>query len=304
MMKVFQDGNVYFAHKAGASPKNIGDILCSPCLYFDVRSKNQPILIVGGGSIPNAENINVPGKFHARITWAVGTSTSLLPPETNNRTLLSARKLLNLFYTKRKKHREITASGAEKIILSTRDRNAVIDNTHLVACPSCFHPVLRRARGKRIGVVLNANVKVSGNIEQLYNAIRNLFPEIIFATNAMDEQQLESFLSETETIITNSYHFTYWSLLSGGSVAPIACSDKIYSVINLLNQSGDTIRNYKKGDDVTLKEAIIDALNAKDWIRLSDPELTRDGLQETNIRFCKTISEILPEVKITQRTDR
>lgn len=290
-MQLVKKNGVSFYSKWDAEPANIGDQLTSPALYFDFNNLgSRKILVVGGGAIPDALKVFSGDQHDVRIIWGVGKSDPLFQSSREKRKNIKRRiksslaSLLELI------------SRAETRVVSSRELGTAAP--YLVPCPSCLHPVCTTPRGKGIAVVLNANDRVSGGVDLVMNDVQRDFPGIEFVTNSVDEVELLNLFRRTDWIITNSYHMTYWSLLSGGKVTPIAHSSKIPGLLSLFNLPEEGVATYRSGNSQQLGQAIRDALAQRRFIELENPHETRARFCSLNETFGSAVMQAVPDLEI------
>lgn len=298
------EGNI-FAHHATPKVPNIGDQLCAPYRYFRFtlipRSRFMGrCLVVGGGAIAGAQDLYRDAGYRARIVWAAGTSrafgkTPAQPPTGVLRRMRQKLGQIRRSAVRRVKH---GLRGGEIVVASSRDPDPS-NYDMFVPCVSCFHDVCDTPRGTGLAVIINENPDVSGEARTLLDALRAKYPDVLFATNAMTEEQLLEIFSRTDRIITNSYHMTYWSLLSGGKVRVIGYSSKLESVLSIFGFSPDHLLRYSRGDRDGLESALRTALDCEDWLSLSDPDTVLDRFRGLNLNFAKNVMRAIPDLTIT-----
>lgn len=202
--------------------KNTGDLFCSPLLYFadyfrkynvmlhQIQSpklfeisKNDVVILGGGGILYDNWNENINRILDCCdnvIIWGAGTNSNDLDAYNNHK--------IQIDFSKVK-------------IVGVRDfrNNGGLDYT---PCPSCMMPLIKEARkvkpSKNIGTMLSFGYKPDRRYENLdhFHNINEVF----------------NFIADHETIVTSSYHCSYWSTLCGKKV--IAISDGTTS--KLINQ--------------------------------------------------------------------
>ena len=70
--------DVHFAHHSNTIPYNVGDDFCAPYHYFRFEVDEilaGKCLIIGGGTITEAESLFDDRRYAVKILWAVGSST-------------------------------------------------------------------------------------------------------------------------------------------------------------------------------------------------------------------------------------
>jgi len=93
-----------------------------------------------------------------------------------------------------------------------------------VPCSSCLHPILdtRATIENEIGLIFHQKTMSNGKIQ---NKLKD-FPSI---SNSSSLEEIINFIAKSETIVTDSYHAMYWSILMEKKVVVIPNSSKFYS---------------------------------------------------------------------------
>ncbi|MBB3710873.1 hypothetical protein FHS00_000426 [Limimaricola variabilis] len=286
-MRHITAGRVTFAHKADAEPPNIGDILCSPRHYFDFSFEGPGrVLVVGGGAIPDPLAADGGNEFAHRLVWATGASRPFYPrPKDRIRAI---------------QHRLREGASQRRwpdALVGSRDPDAA--GADALPCPSCFHEVCDTPRGAGIGVILNANPRVSGG--GLPDWLGQEHPGLLLGSNAISEADLLAFFGATRRIVTNSYHMAYWSLLSGGEVAILGHSSKLASLLTLFGLDPQQIHRYPQADYRRMEAALRDALDRGPWLSLKVPAATREDFRARNMDFAARATRTVPGLRITRR---
>lgn len=219
---------------------NIGDFLCTPKHYFNFKlrpekSNNlQDTLIIGGGTYNRSFGLNYINKYSKPINigWGLGVTINKNNPHQVNNIREVISEALNIYD-----------------ICSTRDNDIIKWNEKLlfVPCVSVMNDIIELPAGNKTGIFLNADKKrTNADTIKRYNHFES--ERLIFCTNAIDELEFRHFFSQTNKIITNSYHVAYWGLLSGRSVAITGYSSKFSSLIKLFNLDESMLLHYNKSD--------------------------------------------------------
>lgn len=210
---------------------NVGDFYCAPHLYFDVlKDKSLDIfdykvdnktttnnfvekisnnsLIVGGGGLLNRSGFSKQMKLFEKLTdknkkivlWGLGHNRK--DPSTFNK-----RIDYNI---------DISKFG----LVGTRDYNMPGD---YVPCVSCMHSIFNEkyTNTQEIGIIFHKDTLKKDNLlKQLEN-----YPTSSNTTNLND---MINFIGKSETVVTDSYHAMYWSMLLNKKVIAIPNSSKFY----------------------------------------------------------------------------
>jgi exopolysaccharide biosynthesis predicted pyruvyltransferase EpsI len=207
---------------------NAGDFWSSPLIYYDFSKFNvrqvhymdvwsflegnkdcessnitDSLVIIGGGGLltTNDNFIQKTTEYLVEnnkvIFWGVGSNTYETP----------SFNILN--------HKNVIYSGIRDISYQL--------NSEYLPCVSCKHPLFDKPFEviDKVGVIEHTNLPV--NID--------IFPKI---KNDESIDNLINFISSKETIISTTYHGTYWSQLLNKKVVYFSESEKINSkIINL-----------------------------------------------------------------------
>lgn len=205
---------IYELHKIDAH--NIGDHYCNPGRYFDfqdlitedLRSKTfnaagKNIIVGGGGLIHKTFDQHVQRLLDQRprfsAAWGIGHNYG--PAVQNKGRPFLFPEYLNKFN-----------------LLGVRDWIPGSENTYL-PCVTCMHPAFDRSYTTKHPVVFYLHDTKSTAI-----SIESGSP--VKTNSEMDMYQVIDFLASGETVVTNSYHGAYWSLLLGKKVITTAWSIK------------------------------------------------------------------------------
>jgi hypothetical protein len=210
---------------------NAGDYYCAPHHYFDKlkstevdivdcqsnesEKRNQFIedvsnnaLIIGGGGLLNRSSFEFEIELFEKLTtknkktvlWGVGHNVQLSG---------TYKKVTNY-------NVDISKFG----LVGVRDFSMP---GKYVPCVSCLHPVFDSGyeETQEIGIVFHK--KTMRN-----SGITDKFKHLPFTSNSADLEALVTFIGTHNTIITDSYHAMYWSMLLNKKVAVIPNSSKFY----------------------------------------------------------------------------
>lgn len=232
---------------------NVGDLACTPYHYFSLPDKSLShvladmpdcdAVIFGGGAIEYAfgKSHRVQDKVAAKhkIVWGAGTS---IWGSQNHPAAPDGFDLVGV--------REYGREGGD-----------------YVPCASCMLDFFDAvpAPDTEIVTFLNADSRVTlPNLPDEFPALKN--------TSSLDETM--RFLARGETVITNSYHGAYWSLMMGRKVVCLPYSSKFYGY-----KFAPAMATHE-----TWKEAIGEAR--------SHPEYLEDSRHE-NLRFFKKVTDLI-----------
>ena len=234
---------------------NIGDDFCTPDKYFKIES-DQNLFVIGGGAyvdygIKRLKKLNIDPK--RTIAWGLGNSDKKIIDN----------KVTTLPY----------------LDWCSRDYGQVTSD-RFVPCVSCFNrQILQEPKSNNTLVFINANEKVSGDI--------NLDHSII--TNSMSIDQFIPQWTHADKIITNSYHGIYWSLLTGRSVMPFGYSSKFFTVMKMFEKELPENNFYKIKNKTELNDLLIRALENPDYISVKNHNLFLDRFRSMNFQFAMSL---------------
>ena len=260
--------------------KNIGDLNCSPCLYFkefsgypsidildfkNINIKNKIIIAGGGGlfqkyfdeSIKHFDKLSENNKV---IYWGAGTDNTF------NEELMSPDFL------------------EKAALVGIRDKNT---KYHFVPCVSCMSGIIDKYRvstpppKNKIAFYLHDHYSIAypdyvKKYPVLYNHSKDSFEDII------------KFLANTETIVTNSYHGAYWGSLLNKKIVIIPWDDK-----------NGNVWFSNKFKQFPFKHIICDDLSKlEECINRSEPDETALEISRNkNVEFKNEVLKIISEYK-------
>jgi hypothetical protein len=181
--------------------------MCTPYLYFNYKGARAydlsdtippcDAVIFGGGAI---EPLLRGGRHHqveaaVKVAWGIGTSRrgrTQHGPLVNDLNLVGVREY-----------------GREK----------GVDKAHYVPCPSCMSHLFDKSYNE----TMEFGFYVHGHFDM---AVPEGVPSLNNRAQTLEEAI--QFLASAETIVTNSFHGTYWSLLLGKKVVCVPFSSKFY----------------------------------------------------------------------------
>lgn len=211
--------------------KNIGDYYCAPHHYFNqllqsldifdyksldpatkqhfIESISNNSLIIGGGGLLNRGSFarqmhlfeKLASKNKKMVLWGVGHN------EKNPQT-----------FGKVSRYNIDTKKFG---LVGVRDYDM---NEEWVPCASCLHPILDTKSEviNEIGLIFHK--KTLNNPKVLAK-----FKDYPSTSNTTSLQDIISFIAKTDTIVTDSYHAMYWSLLMNKKVVVFPNSSKFYT---------------------------------------------------------------------------
>ena len=172
---------------------------------------------------------------------------------------------------------------------SYRDRKYVPD-ANFVPCVSCFHPLSSGApQGDRTLVFLNDDPKVTPygcrcSVEKICRD-----QGWLLVWNSSSETELLRTFKQAKRVITNSFHGSYWGLLSGRSVKVVAHNMKFISMFEGMDLEGSSlVHRYGKRDG----EGLIKNLGCTqedDFVLLKDAQAMRSHFQSKNLEFANKL---------------
>jgi hypothetical protein len=282
---------ICFATKQLPDVYNIGDDLCSPKHYYDfsIQRNDISVLVAGGGVFSDlGYRCAKLEPADIKIIWGFGLSN----PLSKNHKTTSIFKKIKSFYRNYISKKLYSFS-------SSRDPLAVNLGYEFIPCPSCFHEMTEVPLGLKTGVVVNANPKThGGNVDVSLEKLRNLFPDVIFETNAMSEKDAIHFFESVDKIVTNSYHFAYWSLLSGRKIQLISYSTKFTGLLEIFDLTPDLSKSYQKEDAISLESYISISLEKPDWIFASNHHDVLRKFRALNNDFANKINNASLGIKV------
>lgn len=213
-------------------PTNIGDFYCGVHHYFDklhgteldifdykredatIRDNwydkiTQNGLIIGGGGLLNRDGFNLQMELFEKL-GAKGKKTVLWGPGHNS--------------NKPSEYGKITSYNVDTSkfgLVGVRDYGM---KEEWVPCASCLHPIFDEKHDVKneIGVIFHKKTLTNSSVQKKFEA----FPST--ANNAVFEDVVK-FIGETDTVLTDSYHAMYWSLMLGKKVMVFPNSSKFYN---------------------------------------------------------------------------
>lgn len=273
-------GSVDFLHydKTG----NIGDLLCSPRHYFDFEAERNTVIVGGGASNSFFASRARRHRAKVRVGWGIGQSWRFDEPPGFLK--------MSVCHLKRRLCYDL---------VSTRDSSLVTPALPLVPCVSVFHPVTEIPCGEEVGVFLNANKRVSGQMAADTSALESAYQRpVIRAINVGDVGKFTEAFRRTGLLITNSYHAAYWGLLSGRRVHVIGYSSKFVNLLALFGFGPERVISVERGNVEELEQSIL-SCPGREPLHCADPAGTRSRFRAHNLDFAKRLEAL--GVRASQR---
>jgi len=194
--------------------RNVGDLCCNPSRYFDLGSvKSQHFkklndeiegnpAIIGGGGLLHKKFMPIFIKLLAQtpslaVMWGVGHNTSTM--------------------TKVQDYEYYPEFIKDFDLVGIRDYIPGKEDLY-VPCVSCMHPAFdKKYYSKHETVYFVHATKMRKQQPSQKNMMLN---------SEMNFDQVIEFLGSGDTVVTNSYHGAYWSMLLGKKVAVLPWSVK------------------------------------------------------------------------------
>ncbi|NND51137.1 MAG: hypothetical protein HKN54_01945 [Flavobacteriaceae bacterium] len=212
-------------------PNNVGDFYCGPHQYFDIL-KNKALdifdyknsdkaitdhwidtvsnnaLIIGGGGLLNRGSFELQMKLFEKLSsqskktvlWGVG----------HNEKDKSRFNKVNSY----------NVNTGNFGLTGVRDYSMPED---WVPCVSCLHPIFDQffKEHQEIGIIFHKKtIKNKKLLKKL--------SEYPSTSNTTDLNEMVSFIGASETVVTDSYHAMYWSMLLGKKVIAVPNSSKFF----------------------------------------------------------------------------
>ncbi|MBT8265843.1 MAG: polysaccharide pyruvyl transferase family protein [Bacteroidia bacterium] len=210
---------------------NVGDYYCAPHLYFDklkdtqldifdFKSSDKKLsdnwidkvshnaLIIGGGGLLNRGSFEMQMKLFEALS-AKAKKTVLWGVGHNEKKSSSFGKVNNY-------NIDTDKFG----LVGVRDFSM---NESWVPCVSCMHPIFDKSfeEQQELGIIFH---KKTIKNKQLLKEL-SAFPSTSNTTNIED---MISFIGSSQTVVTDSYHAMYWSILLGKKVVAVPNSSKFF----------------------------------------------------------------------------
>nr|WP_315169891.1 polysaccharide pyruvyl transferase family protein [uncultured Flavobacterium sp.] len=211
--------------------KNIGDYYCAPHHYFDqlqqsldifdyksldpaikqhfIESISNNSLIIGGGGLLNRGSFfrqmhlfeKLASKNKKMVLWRVGHN------EKNPKTF--------------EKVSQYNIDTKKFGLVGVRDYDM---KEEWVPCASCLHPILDTKSEviNEVGLIFHKKTLKSPKVLAK-------FKEYPWTSNTTSLEDIISFIAQTDTVVTDSYHGMYWSLLMNKKVVVFPNSSKFYT---------------------------------------------------------------------------
>jgi hypothetical protein len=250
---------------------NLGDFLCTPMHYFDFSCrahesalllKGKPHKVILGGGAFNDLGLGQDVDYSRTVLWGVGSSIH------------------------GKDSKPTRADDLPYFLYGVRDPDAVSDPDKLLPCVTCLHPVVQLPPGKDTGIFLNFDRGVT-DLSLLRNDPFFRDRELRIFTNYLDEIRFMKAFASCGRIITNSYHVSYWSLLTGRDVSIVGYSSKFRSLLKLFGLDAAELVHYDTADQEALKRGIKDTLDNGRFHHVTGAVGYRQAFIDRNVRFAE-----------------
>lgn len=211
--------------------RNAGDFYSGPHLYFEklkntqldifdykspddtvtdhwIEEVSENALIIGGGGLLNRNSFEKQMKLFEALA-SKGKKTVLWGVGHNSKNRKDFGKLFNYNV------------NVEKFgLVGTRDFNAPGE---WVPCVSCMNPVFDKQYeiSQEVGIIFHKKT-----LKQ--KSITSKFQDFPTTSNTTDLESLVDFIGKSDTIVTDSYHAMYWSMLLEKKVVVIPNSSKFF----------------------------------------------------------------------------
>lgn len=211
---------------------NAGDYYCAPHHYFEelrntsldifdykdpdkhvtenwVKKISDNQLIIGGGGLLNRGSFEKQMKLYASLAGEKNKKTVLWGVGHNSKNPGDFGRISSY---------NIDASRFG--LVGTRDYNV---SGEWVPCVSCLHPVFDKSftPTQETGVIFHKKTLKR-------KSITSKFHHLPSTSNTTDLEALIQFIGNSETIITDSYHAMYWSILLDKKVVVVPNSSKFF----------------------------------------------------------------------------
>lgn len=210
---------------------NAGDLFCAPHHYFDIlkgkaldiydfKHKDEVVtdnwsskiisnsLIIGGGGLLNRGSFEMQMKLFEALK-AKGKKTVLWGVGHNEKKRTSFNKVSQY-------NVDVDKFG----LVGTRDYSM---KTNWVPCVSCLHPIFDSTLDEEYDVGLIYHKKTLKN-KSLIKKLDN-YPS---TSNTANIEEMVGFIKKSRTVVTDSYHAMYWSMLLEKKVIVIPNSSKFF----------------------------------------------------------------------------
>ncbi len=255
---------------------NLGDFLCTPMHYFDfgMREHQTRFLLRGrsfktilGGGAFNDLGVGHDLDFSRTVAWGVGSSHHGGDANPTN------------------------ADNLPYLLYGVRDRDAVSDDEKFVPCVSCLHPYASLEPGRSVSVFLNYYRGIT-DLSEVAKSPVFLRENVSLHTNNEPEMKFMKAFAEAGSVITNSFHVAYWSLLSGRRVSIIGYSSKFRSLMKLAGLPVEALQYYSVENQTELVAAIERIYRNDEFHHLPVHDDVRNDCVKRNMRFADRLVEV------------
>ncbi|QKI88638.1 hypothetical protein [Thiomicrorhabdus xiamenensis] len=260
-----QENGITFRHHQPEIP-NIGDHLCSPRHYFSFKNSKNNLIILGGGVFSNygVDEVKL-NCFEPEnvVLWGVGVSL--------------------------RNKQEARADLLPYRVWGVRDIDRT-DDAHFLPCVSCLSPMLNRSAAVSGTLLfLNADPNVAPNsFKEKYKSLAEKKGWRVLFNNCT-ESEIAFALQNCNHIITNSYHASYWGLLTGHKVTVLGYSSKFISLLNAFGFNKDHLFSIKRGDGDSLYESLSFIEDDRNSVFVKDYQNFLMDFRRRNVEFAEKL---------------
>lgn len=268
----FYRNRVLFCHHM---PKrgNLGDLLCSPRHYFNFCGSTGRIAIIGGGVFADygQKRMKQLGLLRENtVLWGIGVSQAHMTPSVIRGLDFSRSYLLAGF----------------------RDLDLVDEESLYLPCVSALHGMLDEGPyGERVLLFLNSDVKVTStrSLTQLRAFAEEKGWDLLL--NNCGETEFRNKFRMASTVITNSYHGAYWSLLSGRKCCVLGHSSKFNSLCFSLGLPFESMVSYEREDPGALMESLKRSFEGN-CVKLEEHDEVLMRCRKKNVEFASRLIDL------------
>lgn len=169
--------------------------------------------------------------------------------------------------------KDFTNKNNKAKLYSCRDK---VSDMKFVPCPSVFHRLVDMPVGKDEILILGGSDTIGRRVSDIPNVTMNL-------------KEYAAIFASASSVITNSYHTAYWSLLSGRKIKLLGYSSKFSDLFKIFDLDTSLIREYDKGDFDSFKSAV-SQLKIIPWVSVNSSY--KDRFRSLNNEFYNTVKTL------------